>query len=204
MKQKQSGFTIIEVVLVLGIAGLIFLMAFIALPSLWISQRDAKRKSTVMEVISDLKIYQTNNNRGALPTLEGTAIKSFVYGTSSSDTSSWEYFVSNYVKSNETSTSNKRLFVDASGNSYRFYVVNCLSSSGGSLSTGAACAYPSSTFGSVNNANTVDVSADFKNPIMYIAAGATCDGDHAVKSNSPRSAAAVQVLERGGRYCHNT
>ena len=33
-KQTKKGFTIIEVVLVLAIAGLIFLMVFIALPAL--------------------------------------------------------------------------------------------------------------------------------------------------------------------------
>ena len=39
-KQKEKGFTIIEVVLVLAIAGLIFLMVFIALPQLQRSQRN--------------------------------------------------------------------------------------------------------------------------------------------------------------------
>ena len=41
--QKEKGFTIIEVVLVLAIAGLIFLMVFIALPALQSSQRDTAR-----------------------------------------------------------------------------------------------------------------------------------------------------------------
>ena len=40
-KQKQ-GFTIIEVVLVLAIAALIFLMVFMALPALQRSQRDTQ------------------------------------------------------------------------------------------------------------------------------------------------------------------
>lgn len=43
----RTGFTIIEVVLVLAIAGLIFLMIFIALPSLQRSQRDQTRKNDV-------------------------------------------------------------------------------------------------------------------------------------------------------------
>jgi len=42
-KNKQ-GFTIIEVVLVLAIAGLIFLMVFIALPALQRGQRDTERR----------------------------------------------------------------------------------------------------------------------------------------------------------------
>ncbi|RKV92712.1 MAG: prepilin-type N-terminal cleavage/methylation domain-containing protein, partial [Candidatus Saccharimonas sp.] len=44
---KDRGFTIIEVVLVLAIAALIFLMVFIALPALQASQRDTARKSDV-------------------------------------------------------------------------------------------------------------------------------------------------------------
>ena len=41
---QAEGFTIIEVVLVLAIAGLIFLMVFVALPALQRSQRDTQRK----------------------------------------------------------------------------------------------------------------------------------------------------------------
>ena len=44
---KERGFTIIEVVLVLAIAALIFLMIFIALPALQRSQRDTARKNDV-------------------------------------------------------------------------------------------------------------------------------------------------------------
>lgn len=44
LNQDHSGFTIIEVVLVLAIAGLIFMMVFIALPALQRNQRDTKKK----------------------------------------------------------------------------------------------------------------------------------------------------------------
>jgi len=44
-KTGKRGFTIIEVVLVLAIAGLIFLMVFIALPALQRNQRDTQRKN---------------------------------------------------------------------------------------------------------------------------------------------------------------
>ena len=42
--KSKKGFTIIEVVLVLAIAGLIFLMVFVALPALQRSQRDTQRR----------------------------------------------------------------------------------------------------------------------------------------------------------------
>ncbi len=64
---KKNGFTIIEVALVLAIAGLIFLMVFIALPQLQRSQRDSRRRDDILVFLETVKKYQTNN-RGALPT----------------------------------------------------------------------------------------------------------------------------------------
>ena len=61
-----GGFTIIEVVLVLAIAGLIFLMVFIALPALQRAQRDTQRRDDLAKVSTALTQYQTNNN-GRLP-----------------------------------------------------------------------------------------------------------------------------------------
>lgn len=64
--KRKAGFTIIEVVLVLAIAGLIFLMIFVAVPSLQRSQRDTQRKQDVSVVATALTQYQTNN-LGDLP-----------------------------------------------------------------------------------------------------------------------------------------
>ncbi len=66
-EQKQKkGFTIIEVVLVLAIAGLIFLMVFIALPALRRSQRDRERGNDVAEIAAAMQNYRVHNN-GRLP-----------------------------------------------------------------------------------------------------------------------------------------
>lgn len=67
IKNNPKGFTIIEVVLVLAIAGLIFLMVFIALPALQRSQRDQARKNDVTTVAAAVNSY-TSDNRGAFPT----------------------------------------------------------------------------------------------------------------------------------------
>ncbi len=64
--KKAKGFTIIEVVLVLAIAGLIFLMVFIALPALQRNQRDTQRKNDLSRVQSAINSFQTNN-RGRVP-----------------------------------------------------------------------------------------------------------------------------------------
>ena len=73
--QSKQGFTIIEVVLVLAIAGLIFLMVFIALPALQKSQRDTQRRSDVGRFRAQINQYQANN-KGGLP--DNTDIDSFV------------------------------------------------------------------------------------------------------------------------------
>lgn len=66
-KQTLKGFTIIEVVLVLAIAGLIFLMVFVALPALQAGQRDTARKNDASTVLSAVNTF-ASGNRGAFPT----------------------------------------------------------------------------------------------------------------------------------------
>lgn len=63
-KNKEKGFTIIEVVLVLAIAGLIFLMVFIALPALQRGQRDQQRKNDLSRAQTAINNYQSNNRNG--------------------------------------------------------------------------------------------------------------------------------------------
>lgn len=83
-EKTQKGFTIIEVVLVLAIAGLIFLMVFIALPALQASQRDTARKNDVSTVAAAITQY-TSNNRGLFPTT--VTIASYVKNISDNTTS---------------------------------------------------------------------------------------------------------------------
>ncbi|MBO7720486.1 type II secretion system protein [Candidatus Saccharibacteria bacterium] len=63
---NKKGFTIIEVVLVLAIAGLIFMMVFLALPALQRSQRDTQRRDDMARFAAQIAQYQTNN-RGRVP-----------------------------------------------------------------------------------------------------------------------------------------
>ena len=58
----SSGFTIIEVALVLAIAGLIFLVVFLALPALQNSQKDMARREDVGRVVAMLENYKTDHN----------------------------------------------------------------------------------------------------------------------------------------------
>jgi prepilin-type N-terminal cleavage/methylation domain-containing protein len=76
-KNKEKGFTIIEVVLVLAIAGLIFLMVFIALPALQRNQRDTQRKTDLGRVQTAIQNYQSNN-RNQLPSFGSTFISGYL------------------------------------------------------------------------------------------------------------------------------
>ena len=71
MAKTKKGFTIIEVVLVLAIAGLIFLMVFIALPALQRGQRNTQREDDISRFLTAANSYQTNNN-GKIPFVAST------------------------------------------------------------------------------------------------------------------------------------
>ena len=76
-QQNKKGFTIIEVVLVLAIAGLIFLMVFLALPALQRGQRDSQRRSDISRFMSQINSYQTNNG-GRVPSADKNDIGKFL------------------------------------------------------------------------------------------------------------------------------
>ena len=73
---KDKGFTIIEVVLVLAIAGLIFLIVFLALPQLQRSRRDTQRRSDAGRFLAAMESYASNNN-GQYP-MNGTDCTSVI------------------------------------------------------------------------------------------------------------------------------
>lgn len=77
-ESHKTGFTIIEVVLVLAIAGLIFLMVFVALPALQRSQRDTQRRDDMARLITAVQNFQSNN-RNVAPT-DFSATGAFVTG----------------------------------------------------------------------------------------------------------------------------
>ena len=82
--KNRHGFTIIEVMIVLAIAGLIMLIVFLAVPALQRSARNTSRKNDSGNYSSALNTWISNNN-GELP---GTETGSFVAGTCSSDVTS--------------------------------------------------------------------------------------------------------------------
>ncbi|MGE5312874.1 MAG: type II secretion system protein [Acidobacteriota bacterium] len=97
MKQQTStkGFTIIEVVLVLAIAALIFLVVFLAVPALQRSQRDNQRRQDLGRLNTAIINYAGNHN-GTNPTI------------TSANSVDW---INQYVRANGKDT-----FMDPRGN----------------------------------------------------------------------------------------
>ena len=103
--KNKKGFTIIEVVLVLAIAGLIFLMVFIALPALQRSQRNTQREDDLARIITAVNNYQSNN-QGKVPFKDGAGTEDLAK------------FVSRYVDST-CSWNGTAIECDDSSNEFR-------------------------------------------------------------------------------------
>ena len=177
----KRGFTIIEVVLVLAIAGLIFLMVFIALPALQRSQRDTQRRNDMGRFISQLAQYQTNNS-GRTPAQN-------VSNVTSASTTNWNTFITNYLRSNGDS------FNDPDGTNYQVAYVCVLSSAAAcSSSNGSPAVLP----------NSDNMTWDVNKNGIYVYVGARCNGESITYvSNSPRQIAIRYKLEGAGIYCAN-
>jgi prepilin-type N-terminal cleavage/methylation domain-containing protein len=67
---NNRGFTIVEVMFVLAIAGMIMLIVFLAVPALQRNSRNTQRKSDASRVAAALTDFVSNSN-GALPNLGG-------------------------------------------------------------------------------------------------------------------------------------
>jgi len=65
--RKEGGFTIIEVLIVLAIAGLIMLIVFLAVPALQRNSRNTQRKNDVSSLVGAAQEY-VNNHAGQMPT----------------------------------------------------------------------------------------------------------------------------------------
>lgn len=185
MKQRnikaKSGFTIIEVVLVLAIAGLIFLMVFVALPALQRSQRDTQRRDDMSRVDTAVNQWQTNNSTKSdnLPSESscvGEEVKSNVKDISRGKDAC--KFIRDYMNKSSEGGSDSNTFMDPDGNLYGIVIEN----------------------GPTGNNKKV-IEDDFpNNHRIYIIRAAKCDQEDAVSSDK-RDYAILYRLEGSGVSC---
>ena len=182
---SKKGFTIIEVVLVLAIAGLIFLMVFIAYPALRRSQADTQRREDMSRALSQLTSYIANNR---IPPKDATKFNDFFL---------------NYL------TYTKEGFKDPDGLYYApKYIGDCAGAS-----EGATCDNGKPAANQDFNAQIADYSfkwtvnattatAEKAHPVYYYTKAKCKEGeDWAVKANGSKEVAILYKLEGGGYYC---
>lgn len=78
LRKKTEGFTIIEVLIVLAIAGLIMMVVFLAVPALQRNSRNTQRKGDVQAVLASIQ-ETTNNANGQLPATVAAGITNGKY-----------------------------------------------------------------------------------------------------------------------------
>lgn len=99
-RKSQQGFTIIEVLIVLAIAGLILMIVFLAVPALQRNSRNTQRKNDVQALLGAISDYEANNN-GSLPatgnaTISGSSV-TIGAATSAQATANLGYYSSGTV-----------------------------------------------------------------------------------------------------------
>ena len=71
LDRNKKGFTIIEVLIVLAIAGLILLIVFLAVPALQRNSRNTQYRNEASRLLSATQEF-VNNNNGTLPAASGS------------------------------------------------------------------------------------------------------------------------------------
>jgi prepilin-type N-terminal cleavage/methylation domain-containing protein len=72
LKKEQKGFTIVEVMIVLVIAGLILLIVFLAVPALQRNSRNTQYKNEASQIMAAANEF-SNNNSGKVPVAADSA-----------------------------------------------------------------------------------------------------------------------------------
>lgn len=191
----KKGFTIIEVVLVLAIAGLIFLMVFLALPALQRSQRDAQRKQDIAMVVTALHNWKANNKGRGYASMGNSVLTPLT----DLNEEQKKYGVNNGVEPIENSPLNSYISFDLKSGKNKNNISSSLSLNTKIVTT------------SVNNNVTlfrIDSPSFRDHERIAVVVGMGCDNIELASNRSvvPRNikkgaAAVVYLLESGGAYC---
>jgi len=114
-KKLQEGFTIIEVMIVLAIAGLILVVVLVAIPQLQRNQRNNARQSISARITTEVSNFAGNNNGNIPNAATGNTAGNFGNSTGQSNTFTGKYLGG--VDINDPSTGDPvGLEVSTSGN----------------------------------------------------------------------------------------
>lgn len=206
---SKKGFTIIEVVLVLAIAGLIFLMVFVALPALQRSQRDTARRNDMSRVDTSLVQYQTNHStsNNNLPNTGTNAITwagSDTLPASNATCNEACQFVRDYMNTGSTEKDKNNEFNDPDGSPYSVVLMPNWSTAANVKSASISVTRGGKTFTStlsVNNSRgSISGDTAYDAHAVYIVPGARCENSDVAPSQQ-RHFAILYRLEGAGTYC---
>ena len=191
----KKGFTIIEVVLVLAIAGLIFLMVFLALQALQRSQRDAQRKQDIAMVVTALHNWKANNKGRGYASMGNSVLTPLT----DLNEEQKKYGVNNGVEPIENSPLNSYISFDLKSGKNKNNISSSLSLNTKIVTT------------SVNNNVTlfrIDSPSFRDHERIAVVVGMGCDNIELASNRSvvlrnikKGAAAVVYLLESGGAYC---
>ncbi len=191
----KKGFTIIEVVLVLAIAGLIFLMVFLALPALQRSQRDAQRKQDVAMVVTALHNWKANNKGRGYASMGNSVLTPLA----DLNEEQKKYGVNNGIEPIENSPLNSYISFDLKSGKNKNNISSSLSLNTKIVTT------------SVNNNVTlfrIDSPSFRDHERIAVVVGMGCDNIELASNRSvvlrnikKGAAAVIYLLESGGAYC---
>ena len=80
LAKKEGGFTIVEVMIVLAIAGLVLAIVFIAVPALQRNARNTQRRADLSNLRAQIDTWTSNNN-GKLPSDSATSDMESIIGS---------------------------------------------------------------------------------------------------------------------------
>ncbi len=166
LKKRMDGFTIIEVMIVLAIAGLILLIIFLAVPALQRNSRNTQRKNDVSAVLGGITEY-SNNNSGQLPAVwnaTGSGAPGFASATTASATQvKLGYYQSNGTTNNIIYTVNTSQATSPAGtnvsNVYIETYAKCNTTNNGNLAPTSGTGSATATARSVAVVYWIDTAA---------------------------------------------
>lgn len=209
---SKEGFTIIEVVLVLAIAGLIFLMVFVALPSLQRSQRDTQRRNDLSRLGTALGQWQTNhgtslnnlpsNSKWFATSTITTCPTQGAGGTNPTDDAC--ELVRDYMNTGAQGGTISNTFADPDGSLYNIVISPNISSLAEkptlSNPTGQNLAENVAQLTWNNNRYSLGGTDPYSAHTIFIIPGGQCDEDTVVTSENRRYAI-IYRLEGAGVHC---
>ena len=197
----KKGFTIIEIVLVLAIAGLIFLAVFVALPNLQRSQRDAQRRRDLTQIHANVVTLNA-------------ATKTNLWANNSAVNSKIKNNVGYGIVSLEILSDDDPLKNDPSGFERKVYVTGCRKSSAANVTEGEPCPASSTIKRKTGNNDEYEqkflTSGRIENlqkylsdylGMVFVILNASCDGSTVIYKQGAKNFATVTALESGDQMC---